>query len=331
VKKILIVGGAGYIGSHCVAAMKNASYEVTVLDNLVYGHSGAIPKDVKFVEGDISDYKLVVALLKDRKIDVVMHFAAYAYVGESMTNPLKYYQNNVENTITLLRAMIDTDVKKLVFSSSCATYGIPEKLPIIETTIQNPINPYGETKLVIEKFLKFLCEANGMSVMTLRYFNAAGASLAGNLGEHHEPEFHLIPLVIKGALDNDFVFKIFGDDYDTPDGTCQRDYVHVLDLALAHLLAAEKLYNGASGFSDYNLGSGNPVSVRDIIRAVGKVANSEVRYLIDSRRVGDPPILYADYSKAKEELGWEPKRSDLATIIRSAYAWHTENPNGYNG
>ncbi len=328
-KKVLIVGGAGYIGSHCVLEMHNAGYEVTVLDNLIYGHKESLPTEVTFIEGDISDYDLVVDLLEKNKIELVMHFAAFAYVGESMAEPLKYYQNNVENTIVLLRAMQSVGVKQLVFSSSCATYGVPEKLPIIETTPQTPINPYGETKLVIEKLLKSLSENDALSVIALRYFNAAGASGEREIGEDHDPELHLIPLVIKATQENDFTFRVFGDDYDTSDGTCERDYIHVSDVAMAHLMAAEKLNNNTGGFSVYNLGAGTPASVKNIINLVSEVSKREVRHTIEPRRAGDPPSLYTDYSKAKNELGWEPKNSDLATIIQSAYTWHTNNPNGY--
>ena len=325
---VLVVGGAGYIGSHCVRQLVAAGHRPVVLDNLVFGHRSAVCAEIPFYDADLGNQEIVGQILRDESIELVMHFAAFAYVGESVTEPRKYYNNNFVATLRLLETMLDNGVKKFVFSSTCATYGEPQSLPIVETLAQAPINPYGQTKLDVENCLKSFAHAYGLSFAAFRYFNAAGASEDGTIGEDHQPETHLIPLVFDAATGRRDHIKIFGTDYDTPDGTCLRDYVHVDDLSRAHIAAFEKLETpGASHF--YNLGTGRPNSVREIIDAVEAVTGLKVPVIEDDRRAGDPPALYADSSKAQNELGWEIKFTEVKDIIETAWRWHQTNPDGF--
>ena len=326
--KILVVGGAGYIGSHCVRQLIEAGHQAVVLDNLAYGHRAAVAPDIPFYEVDLGNQQEVEKILSEEGIEGVMHFAAYAYVGESVTDPLKYYFNNVSATLHLLQAMRNTGVNQFVFSSTCATYGVPAELPITEDLPQFPINPYGQTKLDVENVLKSLATAHGMSSASFRYFNASGAAEDGTIGEDHNPETHLIPLVIDAALGKRENIAIFGDDYDTPDGTCLRDYIHVDDLARAHIAVFDKLKEpGKTLF--YNLGTGTPTSVREVIEAVEKVSGKKVPTVVKERRAGDPPALYANASKAQKELAWEIKFPDILSIIETAWKWHSQNPEGF--
>jgi UDP-glucose 4-epimerase len=325
---VLVVGGAGYIGSHCVRQLTAAGHRPVVLDNLVYGHRGALAPGVRLHEGNLGDEALVERILRDEQIELVMHFAAFCYVGESVTEPLKYYFNNVVATLHLLNAMKRAGVKKFVFSSTCATFGVPATLPIKEGMPQAPINPYGQTKLDIEHALKSIAHADGLSFAAFRYFNAAGAAEDGNIGEDHDPETHLIPVAIDVAIGRRPNIQLFGTDYPTPDGTCLRDYVHVDDLSRAHIAAFEKLATpGAQLF--YNLGTGKPTSNREVIRAVEKIVGKPVKVIESPRRPGDPPSLYADSSKAKTELGWKVKFPDIESIVATAWKWHSSHPNGY--
>ncbi|MEM9025622.1 MAG: UDP-glucose 4-epimerase GalE [Verrucomicrobiota bacterium] len=326
--KVLVVGGAGYIGSHCVRALQAAGHTPVVLDNLVYGHRSAVSAEIPFYEVDLGNQAAVSEVLKKEDIDVVMHFAAYAYVGESVTEPYKYYDNNVIATHRLLKAMIDCDVKKFVFSSTCATYGVPDTLPITENTPQSPINPYGQTKLDIENALKAYANAYGLNFAAFRYFNASGADESGEIGEHHDPETHLIPLIFDAATGRRKNIAIFGTDYPTPDGTCQRDYIHVSDLARAHIAAFEKFGEPGTGLF-YNLGTGTPFSVREVIAAVEKVTGLKVPVVEEGRRAGDPPALYADNTKAVTELGWQIQYPTVESIVETAWRWHKSNPEGY--
>ncbi len=325
---VLVVGGAGYIGSHCVRQLQMAGHRAVVLDNLVFGHRQAVGSGVPFYEYDLGDKEAVGQVLRDEKIDLVMHFAAFALVGESVTDPLKYYANNVVATIRLLEAMLEHEVKKFVFSSTCATYGEPASLPIVETLPQSPINPYGQTKLDIENCLKAFANAYGLSFAAFRYFNAAGAAEDGSIGEDHTPESHLIPLVIQAAMKLRKDITIYGTDYDTPDGTCLRDYVHVDDLSRAHIAVFEHLEKPGASLC-YNLGTGRPNSVREVIEVVESVTQLKVPVVEGERRMGDPPALYADASKAQQELGWKPKHSDIRAIIETAWRWHQAHPNGF--
>jgi len=325
---VLVVGGAGYIGSHCVRQLAAAGHRSVVLDNLVYGHRAAVPPGVAFYEGDLGDEALVGRVLRDEKIEVVMHFAAYCYVGESVTDPLKYYLNNVAATLHLLHAMLGAGVKKFVFSSTCATYGAPDTLPIGETCPQAPINPYGQTKLDVETALKALARAHGLSFASFRYFNAAGAAEDGSIGEDHEPETHLIPLAIDAAAGRRPHLELFGTDYPTPDGTCLRDYVHIDDLSRAHIAVFAKLAApGAALF--YNLGTGRPTSNREVIRAVEKATGRMIAVIERPRRPGDPPALFADSTKARRELAWEVKFPDIDSIVATAWKWHSTHPQGF--
>ena len=325
---VLVVGGAGYIGSHCVRQLLAAGHRPVVLDNFVYGHRGAIAPGVTLHEGNLGDEAFVGRVLREEKIEVVMHFAAYCYVGESVTDPMKYYFNNVVATLHLLNAMLAAGVRKFVFSSTCATFGVPATLPIHENLPQAPINPYGQTKLDIEHALKALATAHGLSFAAFRYFNAAGASEDGSIGEDHSPETHLIPVAIDVAVGKRDHLALFGTDYPTPDGTCLRDYVHVDDLSRAHIAVFDRLGTpGAQLF--YNLGTGKPTSNREVIRAVEKIVGKPVKVIEGPRRPGDPPALFADSAKAKAELGWNVKYPDIESIVATAWKWHASRPQGY--
>jgi UDP-glucose 4-epimerase len=325
---VLVVGGAGYIGSHCVRQLSAAGHRPVVLDNFAYGHRGALAPGITLHEGDLGDETFVKRVLTDEKIDVVMHFAAFCYVGESVTDPLKYYLNNSAATLHLLNAMLQVGVKKFIFSSTCATFGVPATLPIHENLPQAPINPYGQTKLDIELALRSLAPATGLSFAVFRYFNAAGASENGAIGEDHHPETHLIPLAIDVATGKRPHLELYGTDYPTPDGTCQRDYVHVDDLSRAHIAAFDQL--GTPGTQlFYNLGTGRPTSNREVIRAVEKIVGKPVKVIEKPRRPGDPPALYADSAKARRELGWQVKFGDIESIVATAWRWHSSHPQGY--
>ncbi len=325
---VLVVGGAGYIGSHCVRQLIVAGHRPVVLDNLVFGHRGAIGPGVPLYTADLGDETAVGEILVREKIEAVMHFAAFAYVGESVNDPLKYYFNNVVATLGLLRVMLKHGVKKFVFSSTCATYGVPTAMPIVESMSQAPINPYGQTKLDIENALKALAQAHGLSFAAFRYFNAAGAAEDGSIGEDHVPESHLIPLAIESAVGRRPALQVFGTDYPTPDGTCLRDYVHVDDLSRAHIAVFAKLVEPGTGLF-YNLGTGRPTSVLEVIRAVEKITGLKVPHVLAPRRAGDPPALYANSAKAIAELGWKIKFNDIEAIVATAWKWHQSHPTGF--
>jgi len=326
--KVLVAGGAGYIGSHCVRQLRAAGHEPVILDNFVYGHRASLPTGVRLLEANLADAAALDRIFGAERFDVVMHFAAYCYVGESVTAPLKYYQNNVVATLTLLEAMMKHGVKKFVFSSTCATFGVPEKMPMTETLPQAPINPYGQTKLDVENMLKAFAHAYGLSFSVFRYFNAAGAAEDGAIGEDHNPETHLIPLAIWAAMGIGKPLQVFGTDYPTPDGTCQRDYVHVDDLSRAHIAAFDKLDKPGTQLF-YNLGTGTPTSVLEVIKAVEKISGLKVPANFAPRRAGDPPALYADASKARRELGWTAKFQTIGPIVETAWRWHKAHPKGY--
>ena len=325
---VLVVGGAGYIGSHCVRQLLAAGHRPVVLDNLVYGHRGALDPRVAFHHANLGDEGAVSRVLREEKIELVMHFAAYCYVGESVTQPLKYYLNNASATYHLLNAMIGSGVRKFVFSSTCATFGVPATLPIHENLPQAPINPYGQTKLDVENLLRSLASAGEISFSVFRYFNAAGASEDGVIGEDHHPETHLIPLAIDAAVGRRPSLQLFGTDYPTPDGTCLRDYVHVDDLSRAHIAVFDRL-GTPGGALFYNLGTGRPTSNREVIRAVEKATGRPITVVEGPRRPGDPPALYADSSKAVRELGWKVKFPDIESIVATAWNWHSAHPRGY--
>ncbi len=324
---ILIVGGAGYIGSHMCKYLAKNGFTPVVFDNLIYGHRDAVQWG-PLIEGTVADTPLLEKVLKEHRIEGVMHFAAFAYVGESVTDPAKYYRNNVTAPIALLDAMRRCGVERFIFSSSCATYGDPVHLPMTEEHPRQPINPYGRTKLMVEQILEDYGNAYGIRSVSLRYFNAAGADPEGELGEDHRPETHLIPLVLQTALGQRESISIFGDDYDTDDGTCVRDYIHVEDLAQAHLLALERLFKGEDG-GVYNLGNGDGYSVKEVIETARRVTGKPVPVQIAPRRAGDPPILVGSSRKAREELGWQPRFAGLDTMIRTAWDWHRRHPDGY--
>jgi len=315
-----VTGGAGYIGSHCCKALAQKGFHPITIDSLVYGHQRFV-KWGEFIKGDAGNRADLKKCFQRHKIDAVMHFAAYAYVGESVENPLKYYENNVGNTIELLRATLENGVKNFVFSSTCATYGNPEKTPIDEDHPLNPINPYGRTKRIIEEILADYRAAYGLNYMSLRYFNAAGADPDSEVGEDHDPETHLIPLVLDAAAGKSPAIKVFGTDYQTTDGTCIRDYIHVTDLAQAHLLALEKLIDGADRCA-YNLGNGQGFSVLEVIECARKITGKEIGVENADRRPGDPPVLIASNEKAARELGWKPQYAALDDIIGTAWRWH---------
>jgi len=320
--KILVVGGAGYIGSICAEVLLDQKHDVAILDNLSEGHRRALDPRAEFIEADLADRQATINAVARLRPDAVMHFAANALVGESMENPSKYFRNNIAAGLNLLDAMIDAGVKRLVFSSTCATFGPPERVPIDEETPQHPINPYGESKLVFEKILKWYDIIHGLRFVSLRYFNAAGAS--ENFGEDHRCETHLIPNVLKVALGQKPHVEIFGTDYNTPDGTCIRDYIHISDLADAHILA---LATPASAF--YNLGTGGGSSVREVIETSRRITRHPIPVVEKPRRPGDPPRLIAASEKIKRELGWRPKFQMLDAIIESAWKWHQKLPRGY--
>ncbi|MGC6445277.1 MAG: UDP-glucose 4-epimerase GalE [Rubripirellula sp.] len=323
---VLVVGGAGYIGSHAVRKLTDAGHHVLVYDNLSRGHREAVP-DGLLIEGELTDTATLTRVLTEHGIEAVMHFAAFALVNESVNDPSLYYQNNVVATLSLLEAMRLADVKKFVFSSTTATYGEPDQVPISEDTPQRPINPYGFTKLVIEQALADYAEAYGMGYAALRYFNAAGAHPDGTIGEDHEPETHLIPIVLQVALGQRDSITIFGNDYQTSDGTCVRDYVHVNDLADAHLKALDKI-RPSTGIC-LNLGTGRGTSVREIIDACREVTGHAIPEKIGQRREGDPSELVADASRAQDQLGWKPQYVDVRSIVETAWRWHQLHPNGY--
>ena len=328
-KTILVAGGAGYIGSHMVALLVKRGYDVIVADNLRTGHWQSVKGAQKLYVGDLRDGSFLHQVFTENKIDGVINFAAFSLVGESVTNPLKYYGNNVEGAVSLLTAMQAHGVDKIVFSSTAATYGEPEKQPIEEGDRTEPTNPYGATKLAIENILKWCDGAYGIRYVALRYFNAAGSDTEAGIGEDHNPESHLIPLVMKTALGQRDHIGIFGEDYPTPDGTCVRDYIHVKDLAEAHLLALEYLEQGGS--SDvFNLGNGTGYSVREIIDTARRVTGKEIKAVAEPRRGGDPSVLIASNKKAAQVLGWKPVLG-LEQIISDAWVWHSGHPNGYEG
>jgi UDP-arabinose 4-epimerase len=317
---ILIVGGAGYIGSQTAKLVAAAGHRPVVFDNLVYGHRWAV-KWGPLVEGDLADPSAIQRAIEEHTVKAVIHFAAYAYVGESMTDPGKYFRNNVAGTINLLDAMVAAGVRDVVFSSTCATYGDPERVPIDEDHPQRPVSPYGESKLIVERMLRWYAQAHGLRYAALRYFNAAGADPDGELGEEHAPESHLIPLAIAAALGRGKPLSLFGTDYPTPDGTAVRDYIHVADLAEAHIRALAALDNGAPELR-LNLGTGRGSSVREVIRAVERATERPVPVREVGRRAGDPPVLVADARRAGEMLGWRPRYADLDTIVTHAVRWH---------
>jgi UDP-glucose 4-epimerase len=320
--RIFVVGGAGYIGSVCAELLLDEGHDVFVFDNLNEGHRRAVDVRARFFEGDLADRNSIAVALREAHPDAVMHFAANAIVGESMKNPSKYFRNNIGNGVNLLDAMIETGVNRFVFSSTCATFGLPERTPIDETAAQRPVNPYGESKLAFERILRWYDEIHGLRFVSLRYFNAAGAS--ENFGEDHRHETHLIPNVLKVALGKKPHVEIFGSDYDTPDGTCIRDYIHILDLSRAHILALE-----AKQSAYYNLGTGGGASVREVVDCCRKITEKEIAVAERPRRPGDPSRLIAASEKIKRELGWQPKFPSLDSIIESAWKWHRKFPRGY--
>ena len=325
---VLVCGGAGYIGSHTVYELIERGHSVVVVDSLIKGHKAAVHNDAKFYLGDIRDEEFMDKVFKENNIDAVIDFAAFSLVGESVNEPFKYYENNVYGTLKLLETMERAGVKKIVFSSTAATYGEPENDIIVESDKTNPTNPYGETKLTVEKMLKWADNAYGIKFVALRYFNAAGAHISGKIGEDHSPETHLIPIILQTALGQREKMFIFGDDYDTPDGTCVRDYIHVTDLADAHIKALEKLFKtNESGI--YNLGNGKGFSVKEVIEKAKKVTGKDFKVEIEASRNGDPSTLIASSEKAIKELGWKPKFNTLDKIIETAWNWHKDHKNGY--
>lgn len=327
--KILVLGGAGYIGSHTVYELIDAGNEVVIIDNLETGHREAVHPQARFYQGDLRNREFVDSVLEQEKnIDAVIHFAANSLVGESMVNPLKYYDNNLCGTKVLLESMVAHGLDKIVFSSTAATYGEPEKIPIEETDRTEPTNTYGETKLSMEKMFKWTGLAHGLRFVSLRYFNACGAHVSGRIGEAHDPESHLIPLILQVPNGQREAISIFGDDYDTKDGTCVRDYIHVTDLAQAHILAVDYLMKG--GKSDiFNLGNGVGFTVREVVETARKVTGDPIKAVISPRRAGDPARLIASSEKAKRVLGWKPEHADLEEIIATAWNWHRNHPHGY--
>lgn len=327
---IMVLGGAGYIGSHMVDWLLDYGEEPVVVDNLVTGHRAAVNPKAKFYEGDVADKDFMRRVFKENPdVDAVIHFAAYSLVGESMGKPLKYFDNNVTGLIKLLEVMKEVGVKRLVFSSSAATYGIPDHMPIKETDPQNPINPYGESKLIMEKIMKWADEAYGIKYVALRYFNVAGAKPDGSIGEDHNPETHLMPIILQVAEGKRDKLQVYGDDYDTPDGTNIRDYVHPFDLAAAHMLAVKYLREGHDSDA-FNLGSATGFSNLEMLKAAREVTGKEIPAEIAGRRGGDPDSLVAASDKARKILDWKPEYDDVHKIIETAWAWHSTHPNGYD-
>ncbi len=323
--RVLVTGGAGYIGSVVTEELVNDGHEVVVYDNLLKGHGGAVVDAARLVDGDLLDAQQLRQTLKDNGVEAVIHMAAHSLVGESSEHPSKYYQNNVVAGLVLLDTMLECDVKRIVFSSTAATYGEPESQPIYETAPTNPTNPYGESKLAFERAMHWYERAYGLRYVSLRYFNAAGAS--EKCGEDHDPETHIIPIALQAALGKRPQVEIFGDDYPTPDGTCLRDYIHVIDLARAHILALDVMSEGSR---IYNLGcGGDGYSVRDVIETARRVTGKEIPVRVGPRRAGDPAVLIASSDKIKSELGWQPQYQDLGVIVESAWRWMQAHPNGY--
>lgn len=327
---VLVLGGAGYIGSHTVYELIAGGYETVVVDNLETGHIEAVHGDAKFYRGNIRDKEFMRDVLSKESIDGVIHFAAYSLVGESVENPLKYYENNLCGTRDLLEVLVEKNVDKVVFSSTAAVYGEPERIPILESDRTQPTNPYGETKLAMERMFRWAGEAHGLRYVSLRYFNACGAHGSGSIGEDHDPETHLIPVIMQAATGKRDRLFLYGDDYQTPDGTCIRDYIHVTDLAQAHILALEYLNRGGES-NIFNLGNGEGFSVLDVIKESRNVTGSDLPVEVVDRRPGDPAYLVASSAKARELLKWKPVYGSLNGMISSAYRWHKEHPNGYGG
>jgi UDP-glucose 4-epimerase len=327
--QVLVTGAAGYIGSHAVRALGRTGHNAVALDNLSRGHRAAVPPEVPFYELDVRETDRLEQVLREHRIDCVMHFAALAAVGESVTEPLRYYDNNTGGTLSVLKAIERVGTARMVFSSTCATYGEPLEMPIRETTPQSPINPYGWSKLLSEYMLRdFAAKSPGFGYAALRYFNVAGSDADGAIGEDHEPETHLIPVILQAALGKREKITIFGEDYPTPDGTCIRDYIHVEDLVEAHIRVMEALAPGDQRV--YNLGIGQGYSVKEIVDAVRKVVDRPFRVDVGARRPGDPPALYADASKIEKELGWKARRTDIAETVLSAWRWFSAHPDGYD-
>lgn len=325
---VLVLGGAGYIGSHTVYELIDAGEDVVIVDNLQTGHMGAVHPKARFYKGDIRDKEFLDNLFKKEKIDSVIHFAANSLVGESMTDPLKYYDNNLYGTMVLLKSMVEHGIDKIVFSSTAATYGEPDSIPILETDKTEPTNTYGETKLSMEKMFKWVSQAHGVKFVALRYFNACGAHPSGEIGEFHTPETHLISLILQVPNGLREYISIFGDDYDTKDGTCIRDYIHVTDLAQAHILAVKYLEKGNES-KIFNLGNGIGFTVNEVIEAARKVTGHPIPAKVTPRRAGDPAKLIASSEKAKTILGWKPQHAELEEIIKTAWKWHKNHPKGY--
>ncbi|HWQ29826.1 MAG TPA: UDP-glucose 4-epimerase GalE [Negativicutes bacterium] len=325
---VLVCGGAGYIGSHCVRGLLDKNEEVVVADNLQTGHRAALSDKAKFYEGDIRNREFLDRVFKENRIEAVIHFAANSLVGVSMNEPLEYYDNNVHGTLVLLQAMNRHNVGRIVFSSTAATYGEPESIPILETDRTLPTNPYGETKLAMEKMMKWADNAHGIKYIALRYFNVAGAHESGSIGEDHDPETHLIPLILQVPLGKRESISIFGEDYNTEDGTCVRDYIHVTDLVDAHILALESLRAGSES-TVYNLGNGEGFSVKQMVEAARRVTGHPIPAVIHPRRAGDPSTLIASSAKVREKLDWKPRFTSVDDIIASAWNWHKNNPEGF--
>jgi UDP-glucose 4-epimerase len=325
---ILVCGGAGYIGSHTVHELINQNKDVIIVDNLQTGHMKAVNPKAKFYKGDIRDSEFLDKVFSENSIEAVIHFAANSLVGESMVKPLLYFNNNVYGMQILLESMVKHNIKNIVFSSTAAVYGEPKKIPILEDDETNPTNTYGETKLTMEKMMKWVSKANGITYVSLRYFNASGAIQDGSIGEDHFPESHLIPLILQVPLKKRDAITVFGEDYETPDGTCIRDYIHVLDLADAHIKAVEYLQKGNES-NIFNLGNGVGFSVKEMIDCAKEATNEEIKVVIGERRAGDPAKLIASNEKAKKILGWEPKYTDVKDVISTAWGWHKNHPDGY--
>lgn len=325
---VLVLGGAGYIGSHTVYELIDQGEDVVIVDNLETGFKEAVHPMARFYQGDIRNREFIDSVFEKEKIDAVIHFAANSLVGESMLNPLKYYDNNLCGTKVLLESMIAHDVKKIVFSSTAATYGEPDRVPILETDRTEPTNTYGETKLSMEKMIKWVDKAHGLKFVSLRYFNACGAHKSGKIGEAHNPESHLIPLILQVPNGKREAINVYGDDYDTKDGTCIRDYIHVTDLASAHILAVKYLMAGNES-NIFNLGNGVGFTVNEVIEAARKVTEAPIPAVVSPRRAGDPAQLIASSEKAKTLLGWKPQFEDIEEIIASAWKWHKDHPNGF--